>query len=347
MKTKNEIYVVVDTPKKAKKLQKVLDMFGERIERFTRESIEEYNAPWLEEKTPSVFYDSENKWIGEHAEFLEDKQKVSIKELLNILAVEHLKEGDVIVLGIGSTEYVVKYKKFDGNYFESIDYCMIGGSGNNHGSGCFDNFIRYATEEERILLEPKEEKLTKEDYKDNTWYKRENGGLFFLDKSKKQHYGFLCGSEWYEEIYWFENYELNGFDQVGTWKEATAEEVKEALIKEAEKRYKVGDKVSRICDQYYGNGNNILNDIFSMMEGGKLISITSNGYYHCIFKEGKLAEVLQQPDTQQQITDQDIATLERLHDTLHDVHGYSLEFELIKSARVLSEKLRELNTKNK
>lgn len=341
MKTKNEIYVVVDTTKKVKKLQKVLDMFCIIYHKDQFEFVIFYFD------VDSRLYSTESTW------HIPGKQKVSIKELRNILAVEHLKEGDFVVCGIGHIEYVTKYKRFDGNYFESIDYYMIGGSGKTHGCGCFDNFIRYATEEERLLLYPKEEKLTKEDYKDNTWYKRDNGGLFFLDKSKKNHYGFLCGSEWYEEIYWFKNYKLNGFDKVGTWQEATTEEVKQALIKEAEHR---GLVEGAVCNNSNIHGFNVGNNLIDYF-GGYEFNVEKNELrvldknevdtWYTIFKNGKWAEVLPHSDTHTEITDQDIATLERLHDTLHDVHGYSLEFELMKSARVLADKLMELNTQTK
>lgn len=332
MKTKNEIYVVVDTPKKAKKFPKVLDMFGEHIERFTRESIEEYNAPWLKEKTPSVFYDSENKWIGEHAESLEGKTQASIKELRNILAVEHLKEGDYVVFGIGSTEYVVKYKMFCGNYFESIDYYMIGCSGKTHGCWAFDNFIRYATEEERIFLEPKEEKKELEVGK---WYKYPEYPKFLsIHTNNGNRYGFDINGLWF-----------NSDDSLlgcSGYVEATDEEVKQALIKEADKRYKVGDSVKS-----FDLGEFTLDGLNLMYSQQRNVLYATYGVNHILFNNGKWAEVLPEPSTQGKITDQDIATLERLHDTLADVHGYSLEFELMKSARVLADKLRELNTKTK
>lgn len=326
MKTKNEIYVVVDTPKKAKKLQKVLDMFGEKT----------YKELQLELNVAIHFWNN-NSWafcIDDY--YPEGKQKVSIKELRNILAVEHLKEGDFVVCGIGHIEYVTKYKRFDGNHFESIDYNMIGGSGKNHGSGCFDNFIRYATEEERSLLEPKEEKKELEVGK---WYKANNA--LFNHQNGFNSYGFSRGSWTYC------NWRTKREDWINDVVLATAEEVKQALIKEAEKLYNVGDKVKSLTERAHEL-------IISEMKFNQIGSINDlwvtceNGTRNClIFRNGKWAEVLPQPDTQQQITYQDIATLERLHDTLSDVHGYSLEFELMKSARVLADKLRELNTQNK
>lgn len=121
------------------------------------------------------------------------------------------------------------------------------------------------------------------------------------------------------------------------------------MVKEAEKRY--GEdwksvKIKQHADgedwQEFGLNLNRFSPNFYPFATGK--GYNRNGV---IYYKGKWAEVLPQSDTRTEITDQDISTLERLHDTLADVHGYSLEFEIMKSARVLAEKLRELNTKTK
>ena len=139
--------MLVDTPKKAKKLKKVLGMFGEN---HTGEAIGNghYNGVKLFDDT----------WCAIKTEIeVDNESKVSIKELRNILAIEHLKEGDVVALGYGkSVEYLGVFKSFNNGYFEVKRYLSL-----NSGSGilmtdagCIKNFIRYATDEEKELLEP-------------------------------------------------------------------------------------------------------------------------------------------------------------------------------------------------
>lgn len=88
--TKKDVYVVVDTPKKAKKLKKVLDMFGEKLNRVDVDAIKmsHYNgsAKLYTEYNKSYF----NGVNWTLMDICEDKTKVSIKQLRNILAKEHL-----------------------------------------------------------------------------------------------------------------------------------------------------------------------------------------------------------------------------------------------------------------
>lgn len=401
MKKKEDIYVVVDTPKKAKKLQKVLDMFGIKFhkDQFNRD---QFNYIIFYFDDDSRLYSTESNWL------VENKQKVSIKELRNILAVEHLKEGDVVVVKNNSGKWIVKLTGKDNERFEhSASYNLDLGRRNDekfterHNKIYGASFIRYDTEEEKSLLEGKPKELTKEEvekkvveyavsvdwdydviqkyinggvkfkeyakldgaYSDDKakiiiekfkpksievgkWYKGNGDKLIFTTSSKQnghvKAYGFGANGGWFED------------DNTFSWltddlKEATKEEVKQALVKEAEKRY--GEdwksvKIKQHADgedwQEFGLNLNRFSPNFYPFATGK--GYNRNGV---IYYKGKWAEVLPQSDTRTEITDQDISTLERLHDTLADVHGYSLEFEIMKSARVLAEKLRELNTKTK
>lgn len=81
---KTDVYVVVDTPKKAKKLKRLLDMFGEK----------HLSGVFGKYHYDGVSFCS-NTWYAIEIEIEADnKTEVSIKELRNILAKEYLKEGD-------------------------------------------------------------------------------------------------------------------------------------------------------------------------------------------------------------------------------------------------------------
>ena len=76
---------------------------------------------------------------------------------------------------------------------------------------------------------------------------------------------------------------------------ATPQEVGEVLIKEAKWRYKVGDKLSKVCND--GADDNRFFDLNSFVfENNHLYleSIQGLCYSYCIFKNGKWAEVLKQ-----------------------------------------------------
>lgn len=149
MKNKNEVYVVVDTPKKAKKLKNVLDMFGEKLNRVDVDAIKmsHYNgsAKLYTEYNKSYF----NGINWTLMDICEDKTKVSIKELRTILAKEHLKEGDYVVINVFG---IGKIESINGSSFEIDDETFH-----------FDNFKRYATPEEIELFEPREEVIKNDD----------------------------------------------------------------------------------------------------------------------------------------------------------------------------------------
>ena|SRR5690606_2982451 len=88
--TKEDVYVVVDTPKKAKKLKKALEMFGEpmfTIPNNERSSHNGVDYGWGYGFSGGIWQGFNTKSpIHNGKEF----KKVSIKQLRNILAKEHL-----------------------------------------------------------------------------------------------------------------------------------------------------------------------------------------------------------------------------------------------------------------
>lgn len=105
-----------------------------------------------------------NHFVGckyETGSNISDKTKVSIKELRNILAKEHLKEGDVFVGKNGGYKFIGVYKGFtergliEVSNWHNLNKDRFLDNKNNTG-GFFDNFKRYATPEEIELLEPQQ-----------------------------------------------------------------------------------------------------------------------------------------------------------------------------------------------
>ena len=239
---KTDVYVVVDTPKKAKKLKRLFDMFGQEAH------------PYIERpfRNNYLYFDSEGFYdtsIYKNGFYTENKTEVSIKELRNILAKENLRPGDVVALGYGkSVEYIGVFKAFNNGYFEVDRYLSLdSGSGIlMNDSGYINNFIRYATEEEKALLEPK-----KYDKFDELKEAHRNGAVIQV---KGRHTGI-----------WHDN-------EQPTWKETHEYRVK--------------------------------------------------------------------PEEKPNLTESDIAIVERLHDALLDNHGYSLQSELLIDARMLANKIK-------
>lgn len=155
--TKKDVYVVVDTPKKAKKLKKLLDMFGERT--YSNSSIQDC----LDNNKNVIGFEKEdNAFMSSYVDQFDNfRKKVSIKELRNILAKEHLKVGDVFVGKNGMYKFIGVYKGFtkrgliEVSNWHNLNKDIFLDNISNSG-GCFENFKRYATPEEIALLKPKE-----------------------------------------------------------------------------------------------------------------------------------------------------------------------------------------------
>lgn len=315
---KTDVYVVVDTPKKSKKLKKVLDMFKEAIYHettlglstgFDSDGDSQFEFPYL-------FIDDDKEWCGYYDKPI-NKTKVSLKELRNILAKEHLKEGDIIVAGIGSTKYVVNVEKVNSSNTIPIGgnkWICIDGDDYPHeieeGEGGFNQFIRYATEEEKALLEPKKELEV------GKWYLIDCEGYYSPTARNAIVYE---NGEDYSYGFDFEGKFINDFNLSNcrryVIRELTPQEVKQSLIKEA-------NIIGHAYTEYdYNPEENELCEI----NNGRLESVFCDGHWG-------------HPTSN--FTDYDIAIVERLHDTLLDNHGYSLESKLLTDARLLANKIK-------
>lgn len=227
MKKKEEVFVRINTPKKAKKVIKVLELFKEK---YMSACIINYNSHY----DGLRFYD--DTWCAIRCEKEHyGKTEVSIKELRNILAAEHLKEGDVVVCG-GKNKAVGILKEWEPYFGFELEPCIFLEDGRRSQGGCFDTFLRYATEEEKALLEDKPKELTIADYKLGVWYKSNNGSLIYFNDTETT-YGFFSYGEFSDKIEWISGFKANGFHKPGNWVEAKDNEVITSLEKEAEKRF--------------------------------------------------------------------------------------------------------------
>ena len=148
MKKKEDVYVVVDSRKKAIELEGVLKMFGEAT--FSDDSIDQC----LLMDGFLVFSEYYGSWFA--AGFDKNRTQVSIQELKNILAAEYLKPGDEVVLGIGDIECNAIFMGMKGLKFEAQYYF----EGNMYlkpsiGTFCFQDFKRYQnkTDEDVAIIE--------------------------------------------------------------------------------------------------------------------------------------------------------------------------------------------------
>src|SRR5690606_31486226 len=114
MKKKEDVYVIVDSRKKAIELEEVLKMFGEAT--FSDDSIDQC----LLMDGLLVFSKFYESWLA--TGFGENRDQVSIQELKNILAAECLKPGDEVVLGIGDIECNAIFIGMKGLKFEAQYY---------------------------------------------------------------------------------------------------------------------------------------------------------------------------------------------------------------------------------
>lgn len=148
--TKGDVYVVVDTPKKAKKLKKVLDMFGERIYDVDRIAIDNgsYHTGTvaLYDDYDKIYIVDDEWYIYSHTP--SGRTKVSIKELRNILAKEHLKKGDYVVLSNGLIGKIIKPV--------AKSEILVLDNENDNVTCSIEDFKRYATHEEIALLDPQQ-----------------------------------------------------------------------------------------------------------------------------------------------------------------------------------------------
>lgn len=332
---KTDVYVVIDTPKKARKLKRLFDMFEEKhfadVYRLNFEDCVGHAIHFWENRhfARTGFKNVEN-----------DKSKVSIKELRNILAKEHLKKGDVCLFddrkGFRSIGVFDKYSE------EYTDFLVSKVPGKDSVRYGFHDFIRYATEEEKALLEPKKELEIGKWYV-FSWDDDPNNvrGVYLIDKINNDEvwfkYGVNIAGNYWSEPDWG--------SKTHNWRLASPQEVEQALVEEAKRRYKVGNVIKcldGVESELEGNSfvfsNNCLFSNGKRVSGGDWFNT-----YGKVFENGQWADVIKQPKRSEDasnFTDSDVAIVERLHDTLLDNHGYSLQSELLIDARLLANKIK-------
>jgi len=145
-------------------------------------------------------------------------------------------------------------------------------------------------EKEKQELEQRLKQINQELEKPkNGWYNNGVGYLLYYDFDSDNCYGF------YDEV-WIEGTEATSMFTKSMDKTATHEEVEKAFIKEAEKRgYKEGAKTSclRSCTQGIID-DNIKHSIF--VQEFNTLEISFSGRVNgIIFKEGKWAEIIEEP----------------------------------------------------
>lgn len=148
MKKKEDVYVVVDSRKKAIELGEVLKMFGEAT--FSDDSIDQC----LLMGGLLVFSEFYESWFA--TGFGENRAQVSMQELKNILAAEHLNPGDKVVLGIGGLKWDATFIGMRGSNFKA-QYVFNGDIylKPNIEIGCFYDFIGYQnkTDDDVAIIE--------------------------------------------------------------------------------------------------------------------------------------------------------------------------------------------------
>lgn len=367
---KTDVYVVVDTPKKAKKLKRLLEMFGENAH-------PDIERPFINN---CLYFDSEGFYdtaMYKNGVYTKNKTEVSIKELRNILAKEHLKEGDVVIFKEQGDYSICEFermamKSFEGQ-FVSKKYCNLYGSELELNGGIHENFIRYATEEEKALLEPNKE------LKVGKWYKTKRA--LFNHQNGYDSYGFF-DNKWVPD-----NWKTNLYDfAFVTPIEATSQEVEQSLIEEAKRRGFVNGSIGnnsnihnknlKDCELFFNNEyefDNKDNLLRVILDEDTTWTVFEDGQWASIIEQEKFAELkeahrngaviqlnsiyngwhdveddsdLWLPTYEYRIkpkttfTDEDVAIIERLHDTLLDNHKYDLQSDLLIDARILAEKIK-------
>lgn len=144
---------------------------------------------------------------------------------------------------------------------------------------------RLSAIEEKLGITQKQE-LTKQDYKDKTWYKnKDNCSLIFIDKDKVNTLAFNKECEYIDESQWFRCFKENGFHLPHQWEIATKKEVSQAFTKAAKKRgLNPGVKIKDLTGNLIKHTGDFIFDFIDnkLYLGGALI-----------FKNKKWAEVIE------------------------------------------------------
>ena len=155
--------------------------------------------------------------------------------------------------------------------------------------------------------------LFKNILQEGKWYKRtDNKAIFCITGFYEKNfgaYGFNFKGEWAVNKYDFGTIDFD----LGTTVLATEQEVKEALINEAKKRgYDKGVSIKE-CLQGGDYNAKLKNGFTFSFDYGLWSYSYTNGQNVCIFKDGKWAEIIQQPTEIELIK----AEIERLNERLN------------------------------
>lgn len=156
---KEEIYVELND-KNRDKVFKILDMFGEELnftDNLCRHTLRYESGESINDYPNMIFYNG--YWYLCKGLRALKKTKVKPRELRNMLAQEHLKKGDVVVVDNGWGRWVLELTVNNMDRFEHHRRYNLGQNMLVANSGRLDwvtdgNFLRYATEEECKLLQP-------------------------------------------------------------------------------------------------------------------------------------------------------------------------------------------------
>src|SRR5690606_10974247 len=90
----------------------------------------------------------------------ENKTIIKPRELRNILAKEHLCKGDVVIASAFNCEFICRIRSTGlecGDFRFYVDkWTLLTGGNISQGPGAMNNFLRFATDKERALLETKQ-----------------------------------------------------------------------------------------------------------------------------------------------------------------------------------------------
>lgn len=306
---KEEIYIKL-TDKNREKVFKILDMFGQQLTKEDDLARErgEYPSGYSIELFPILEYSKVyEEWVLYQEYPSNTNTRIKPRELRNMLAQEHLKKGDVIVVGSGRSKWVVELTgdKFDnhnpyclGSEFPTL-YWTIGGL----------NFIRYATEEECKLLQTVvfecascEQELDVSQrsddkpnlcnncfkhaiiyFEDGVWYKKKDTGFVANYVTDEVGYGINNKGLWENGI---------RMSDPTIWSKATPEEVEQALLREAKKRGLTAGCLTTSLD----DGKKFIiserrHPLLPVnLEDENMLWVTSDGGFgYCIFDNGKWA----------------------------------------------------------
>lgn len=296
------------TEKNIGKVYDILKMFGEDI--YSETEFRLKNS-MLSDVFSFIHFSDANHWTGVSGRT--EKALIKPSQLKQLLAKERLKGGDVVIVdnnkdGLGSrwildltgnnissfehsNSYDLNLNEID--FYADFEYPVI----------VDGKFIRFATEEEKSLLNPKPEKKELEIGK---WYKAylSNKGGYLLavfNGYNNTSYGIHPDEYggWFSSHNWFNDFNISRLE----YTEATHEEMEQALINEAKKRYTEGDIIELIKTRFKSHYI-ILNNLTYSSEDNSLVitfrkrepyAKCSESFKYVLFKDGKWAEIIESP----------------------------------------------------